>query len=124
MSMSVSRVSAPSTNKSRGLPPSAVPSSNDPTQSVKRLPGLGAGFRIQGKADANGIVPSFLSLSLGAGNKISIDLHRGETPLQSAKALKKELEAHSRGALSAKITREPNGAVKFQAVRRPIAPNA
>lgn len=124
MSMSVSRASAQSVSKSQGMPPSAVPETNDPTQRVKRLPGLGAGFVISGKADNNGIVPSFLSLTLGAGNKISIDLRRGETPLQSAKALKKELEAHSRGALSAKITREPNGAVKFQAIRRPIAPNA
>src|SRR4051794_30333780 len=124
MSMSVKRVTAHSTHKNGGLPPHAVPSTNDPTQSVKQLRGLGAGFTIKGKADANGIVPSFLSLEIAVGTKVTVDLHRGETALQSAKALKKQLETFTRGSMSAKITRESNGTVKFQAVRHPIPPNA
>jgi hypothetical protein len=125
MSMSVGRAtSTVSRNKSEGMPPSAVPSSNDPKQKVTRLSGLGAGFVIKGIAANNGIVASRLSVEIGAGNVVSVPLRKGETPLQSAKALKAALEAHSRGGLSAKITRESSGAVKFQAIRRHIAPNA
>ena len=124
MSISISRAAPPSHNKSAGMPPSAVPSSNDPKQKVTRLQGLGAGFVIKGVATNTGIVASRLSISIGAGNNVSVGLSKGETPLQAAKALKAELERHSRGGLSAKITKETGGAVKFQAIRREIKPNA
>jgi hypothetical protein len=102
--------------------PTVLPVSSDRNQTIRPLPDFRS-FVISGKALGSVGDISYLGIELPSERSFSVELSKGDTPLKTAKALKKTIELETRGAWSAQISRQPKGAVKFQVVQRAILPN-